>query len=89
MSGGHFGYAQYKIEQISDQIAEIIRRNDTSEFPFSPAVIQKMTEALRQLGISFVYAQRIDFLVSGDDDEETFEKRLKEDLEILEDEGKT
>ena len=71
MSGGYFGYAQYKIDQISDQISEVIRNNDRTEFPFSPATIQRFTEAIRALEIAFVYARRVDWLVSGDDDEES------------------
>lgn len=80
MSGGHFGYAQYKIDQIADQISEIIRKNDESPFPFHPNVIQRFIEAVNVLEVAFVYAQRVDFLISGDDSEETFEHRLLEDL---------
>jgi hypothetical protein len=80
MSGGYFGYAQYKIDQISDQISEIIRNNDRTEFPFSPATIQRFTEAIRALEIAFVYARRVDWLVSGDDKEEFFEAKLLQDL---------
>ncbi len=80
MSGGYFGYAQYKIDQISDQISEIIRNNDRTEFPFSPATIQRFTEAIRALEIAFVYARRVDWLVSGDDKEEFFEAKLLQEL---------
>lgn len=80
MSGGYFGYAQYKIDQISDQISEIIRNNERTEFPFSPAIIQRFTEAIRALEIAFVYARRVDWLVSGDDDEEFFEAKLLQEL---------
>jgi hypothetical protein len=80
MSGGYFGYAQYKIDQISDQISEIIRNNERTEFPFSPATIQRFTEAIRALEIAFVYARRVDWLVSGDDDEEFFEAKLLQEL---------
>ncbi len=80
MSGGYFGYAQYKIDQISDQISEVIRNNDRTEFPFSPATIQRFTEAIRALEIAFVYARRVDWLVSGDDDEEFFEAKLLQEL---------
>lgn len=80
MSGGYFGYAQYKIDQISDQISEVIRNNDRTEFPFSPATIQRFTEAIRALEIAFVYARRVDWLVSGDDNEEFFEAKLLQEL---------
>ena len=38
---------------------------------------------LKILNKAFVYVNRIDWLLSGDDGEETFHKRLKEDLEKL------
>ncbi len=80
MSGGFFGYAQYKIDQISDQISDVIQRNNDSAFPLSPATIQRLTEAVQALEVAFVYAQRADWLISGDDSEENFERRLMEDL---------
>jgi len=80
MSGGFFGYAQYKIDQIADQISDVIQRNDQKPFPYSPATIQQLTEAVRALEIAFVYANRTDCLLSGDDSEEYFEKRLQQDL---------
>jgi hypothetical protein len=80
MSGGHFGYAQYKIDQIADQISEVIRRNDESPFPYRPEVVQRLIEAVNALEVAFVYAQRVDFLICGDDNEENFERRLLEDL---------
>lgn len=80
MSGGFFGYAQYKIDQIADQISDVIQRNDQTPFPYSPATIQQLTEAVKALEIAFVYANRTDWLFSGDDSEESFEKRLQQDL---------
>lgn len=44
------------------------------------AEFRKAVEILKQ---AEVYAQRIDWLLSGDDGEETFHERLKEDLEKL------
>lgn len=49
-----------------------------------PAEIQqKMNEAVKYLRIAAVYAQRIDWFLSGDDGEESFLKRLEEDLKEL------
>lgn len=44
------------------------------------AEFRKGIEIMKQAG---VYAQRIDWLLSGDDGEESFHERLKEDLEKL------
>lgn len=51
---------------------------------FKPETIEKFKEAYRKLQEAYIYAQRIDWLLSGDDGEETFHERLKEDLEELE-----
>ena len=51
---------------------------------FSPETIEKFKEAYSKLQEAYIYAQRIDWLLSGDDGEETFHERLKEDLEELE-----
>ncbi len=49
-----------------------------------PRVIQeKMQEAIKQLRIAAVYAQRVDWLLSGDDGEDTFIERLQDDLNNL------
>ena len=50
-----------------------------------PEIVQeKMWEAVKQLKIAAVYAQRVDWLLSGDDGEESFIKRLEEDLKAIE-----
>ena len=43
-------------------------------------VIEEFKKGLTYLKIAQVYAQRIDWLVSGDDGEESFFKRLEEEL---------
>jgi len=47
---------------------------------YSIIVQEKMREAVKQLRIAAVYAQRIDWFLSGDDDEESFIERLNEEL---------
>lgn len=50
--------------------------------------IETMKKAYRQLRIAEIYAQRVDWMMSGDDGEDDLQKRLKEDLEKFEDEIK-
>jgi len=50
---------------------------------YSDEVIEKMEEAVKVLKIAQVYAQRVDWFLSGDDGEESFLSRLDEDLEKL------
>ena len=98
MSGGHFNYDQYKIGYIAESVESLIERNrtpvdkrdrwgewDDREFyyDYPDEIIEKFKEGLKILRQAEVYAQRIDWLVSGDDGEESFLKRLKQDLEKL------
>ena len=89
MSGGHFDYNQYKIDQIACDIEQMILDNDSIElnefgdtkgYNFSPETIKKFKEGLDILKLAYVYAQRIDWLVSGDDSEDSFHNRLNEDV---------
>jgi len=47
---------------------------------YSDIVQEKMREAVKQLRIAAIYAQRIDWFLSGDDSEESFIERLDEEL---------
>lgn len=49
-----------------------------------PEVIEEFKKGLKILKTAAVYAQRIDWLLSGDDGEESFKERLKEELDELE-----
>lgn len=94
MSGGHFDYNQYRIGQIADEVEQLIEINgkkreyreswdDEYHYEYPPEVIEKFKEGLDILRKAEVYAQRIDWLVSGDDGNDSFLRRLKEDLEKL------
>jgi len=72
MSGGHFNYRQREIGYIAESIQS-----------HPDEIIEKFKEAVDILRKAEVYAQRIDWYLSGDDGDETFIKRLKEDLEKL------
>lgn len=49
-------------------------------YKYPDEVIEKFKEGLEIIKKAEVFAQRIDWLLSGDDGEETFLKRLKDDL---------
>lgn len=92
MSGGHFDYQQYVLGSIADEIEQLIRNNDDESLDewgckngrgYSPETIAEFQKGVELLRKAHVYAQRIDWLVSDDDSEETFQKRLQEDLEKL------
>ena len=56
---------------------------DKFHYKYPDEVIEKFKEGLEILRKAEVYAQRIDWLISGDDGEESFLERLKEDLSKL------
>ena len=56
---------------------------DLNHYRYPDDVIEEFKKGLDILRRAQVYAQRIDWLVSGDDGEESFHKRLKEDLDKL------
>lgn len=90
MSGGAFDYNQYKIGEIADDIEQRIINNGApvehpdewvTHYPlYSPDIIAKFKEAVKALRIAEVYAHRIDWLLSGDDGDDNFLKRLESDL---------
>ena len=51
----------------------------------SEEVLNEFRKGLKILRQAYVYAQRIDWLLSGDDGNESFLKRLKQELEALND----
>jgi len=91
MSGGHFEYRQYNINVIADEIQELIDNNGVynkewdETIEYSDEEIEVFRTAIVKLREAYVYAQRIDWYVSGDDGEDSFKERLSEDLEKLKD----
>jgi len=90
MSGGHFGYAQYKIGEIVEEIEKQHAYRSKPRFsqwgnikPYTDEVLNELLKGAEILKKAYVYAQRIDWLLSGDDGEESFLRRLKEELEAL------
>lgn len=78
MSGGAFDYDQYRIRDIAESIeCEIYQNSDKYE----SKTIEEFKNAVDLLNKAEIYATRVDYLISGDDGEESFHKRLNEDLE--------
>lgn len=87
MSGGHFDYQQYRLEDMADEIRNLIALNESPAFnkeeKYSAETIAKFLEADKTLRLAAVMVQRIDWLVSGDDSEESFHERWGEDIKSL------
>lgn len=89
MSGGHFDYNQYRLNDLADEIEKLIESNDSNEPDgwggikgrhYPRHVIDEFKQAVKMLHRARIYVQRIDWLVSGDDGEESFISRLLEEL---------
>lgn len=50
----------------------------------SDIVQEKMREAIKVLKVAHIYAQRVDWYLSGDDGEESFLSRLEQELKEVE-----
>ena len=80
MSGGTFNYQQRSILEIAEELEDLILFDNN----YSNDVQLHMAEAVKILKKAYVYANRIDWLLSGDDSEDSFLERLKEDINKIE-----
>lgn len=89
MSGGRFSYKQYHINDIADEIEVVIETNDSNEMNewgdrkgahLPPDIIERFQDAVHALRQAAKMAHRIDWLLSGDDGEESFRARWAEDM---------
>jgi hypothetical protein len=97
MSGGHFDYIQHRIRDAAEEIEGIVRRDesavpndDRDEYgetihgvPYKPETLAKFRECEAVLRTATAMLQRVDWLVSCDDDEESFHERWDADLARL------
>ena len=82
MSGGYFDYHQYKIGGIAEDIENLLKPGAT-DAGWSEQTITELKNAVNILRIAAVYAQRADWLFSGDDSEDSFHIRLHSELGML------
>jgi len=97
MSGGTFDYNQFRIRDIWESIQRELdkqraekseedlkyswNKEDTTYYTYPKEIQEELKKAVKYLKLAEIYAHRIDYLLAGDDGEESFLKRLKEDLE--------
>ena len=89
MSGGYFDYDQYRIDSVADSINRAIETNDDEPGyhwsgrvgrGYSPETIARFREAVATLNRASAMAHRVDWLLSGDDSEESFHRRWNEEI---------
>ena len=92
MSGGHFNYKQHHLLDMADSIGSAIMDNDSAEKDewgsdigrhYTPETIAEFEVAVKVLKLAYVYTQRIDWLLSCDDGEDSFHRRLQAQLKEL------
>lgn len=96
MSGGYFDYVQYEIDDTADNIAAYIRRcegtdnKDTTNYHYNyrpeykQETIEKFKECENTLRRAAAMLQRVDWLASGDDSEESFHHRWENENTLKE-----
>jgi hypothetical protein len=81
MSGGYFDYQQYRLHDMAESIREVLNERPKPGDPVWSKETRKVFKlAIEALFFAELYVQRIDWLLSGDDSEETFHQRLIEKL---------
>ena len=83
MSGGHFNYSFHTIEDFCYQLEKDIRDNKKKdEFGYAPNyrkdVIYELNIILKKAREVATLMKHTEWLMSGDDGEETFLKHIKE-----------
>ena len=63
-------------------------QNDADVLELSDSTVETLKEAYKQIRIAEIYATRVDRMMSGDDGEDTFHERLKDELKAFEKEIK-
>lgn len=104
MSSGHFDYNQHYINYIIEELENIIEKNgklktkkELSEQPWNDAeyykkypddIIEEFKNGLNYLKLASIYTNRIDYLISGDDSEESFRNRLEKEIKKIKNDEK-
>lgn len=95
MSGGAFDYNQYRIRTIWETIQSELDKqgqkrereywHDKDEYYeiYDEQIVELFKKGIEILKQAEVYAQRIDWFLSGDDGDENFKRRLAQDLAEL------
>lgn len=83
MSGGHFDYNQHRIQDIIEKLESHLNGTEPFYGDYSKETLDEFKTGLDNLKKAYVYSQRIDWLLSSDDDEETFHRFLKDELNAI------
>ena len=88
MSGGQFDYMQFRFTEIAEDIRATIANNDSDEKDewgdaigrhLPPDIIAKLADTSDAVERAEKMVTRVDWLLSGDDGEDSFRRRWVED----------
>jgi hypothetical protein len=77
MSGGYWDYSQMRLRDMADSL-EAAKTEPTLR---EHRITHELERCINHLRLAEIYMQRLDWLVSGDDSQRDFIKRLREDLD--------
>jgi hypothetical protein len=80
MSGGYFDYIQYRFDEPIEMLEDYLKTNESG---FNEKTLLCFQNTIAYLKMSKIYLHRADWLLSGDDGEETYHERLKEEMLTL------
>lgn len=89
MSGGHFEYRNYLLDELADEVERLIALNGREEdfdgykwkrAEYDEDTLSKFRLTIETLRKGSKMLERVDWLASGDDGEETFKKRWREEI---------
>lgn len=88
MSGGHFDYRDCHLSDLVDEVERLITTNKTGDEygyvrNYASDTIEEFKQAVKAIKRAQVYLHRIDYLVSGDDGEDSFYTSLFADLDKI------
>lgn len=83
MSGGHFGYIQYRINDAVEQMEADLANPYSYANSMEQDIRDSLMLCLARLKEASIRLQRADWLLSGDDGEESYRRRLAADLEAM------
>ena len=85
MSGGYFEYQQYHIQDIIEKLEEtkvkIENDEEYHQYDRKEELLREISNGIDYLNLAQIYTQRLDWLFSGDDGEDSFFERLEEELD--------
>jgi len=85
LSGGYFEYQQYHIQDIIEKLEEtkvkIENDEEYHQYDRKEELLQEISNGIDYLNLAQIYTQRLDWLFSGDDGEDSFFERLREDID--------